>query len=635
MTIRAIVLLLMTFLAPLAHAEKRVALVIGNSAYQHTPKLTNPRNDANDVSGALRKYGFQVIEGFDLDRASFDRKVRDFANALQGTTAGVFFYAGHGLQVAGQNYLVPIDAQLTTPAALEFEMVRLDVIHRLMERQTNTNVLFLDACRDNPLARNLARAMGTRSTEIGRGLAAVESGVGTLISFSTQPGNVALDGTGQRNSPFAGALVKHMNSSNDDLSALLIAVRNDVMKATERKQVPWEHSALTGRFFFKERAITTPPSIPASDDIAAMKAQLKRLEEQLAKQTSKQPATKEAMVSPPQGAPPKAAAPGKAKQASDEKQIALWRDAAQPMTFKMQSYAPGLLTDKGFAATLHAISRGKLTVDIVPPGTIVPAAEQLDAVSNGKVVFGWSNPALWSQRTMAFQIYNGHVAVGHEAPAFVQWMRTRGESELNTLYQDHLKLKVQVLACGIDGPEGIWFKKTVASTQDLKGLRVRTVGLAFETMQRLGMRPTWIAAPGEIIAALDKDVIDAAEFSNPLLDDQVGLPRAAKNYYYPSFHAPANLSELQVNAEQWSRLDEAQRALVRDACRRNLDTNLSEIKGNAEKGLARIRTGGVQVREMPKEILDGVRRARDEVIQELSARDPHFKSAWESYRTFR
>ena len=191
MTIRAIVLLLMTFLAPLAHAEKRVALVIGNSAYQHTPKLTNPRNDANDVSGVLRKYGFQVIEGFDLDKASFDRKVRDFANALQGTTAGVLFYAGHGLQVAGQNYLVPIDAQLTTPAALEFEMVRLDVIHRLMERQTNTNVLFLDACRDNPLARNLARAMGTRSTEIGRGLAAVESGVGTLISFSTQPGNVA------------------------------------------------------------------------------------------------------------------------------------------------------------------------------------------------------------------------------------------------------------------------------------------------------------------------------------------------------------------------------------------------------------------------------------------------------------
>jgi hypothetical protein len=127
-----------------------------------------------------------------------------------------------------------------------------------MERLTDTNILFLDACRDNPLARNLARSMGTRSSEIGRGLAQVEAGIGTLISFSTQPGNVALDGTG-RNSPFAGALVKHMGSSNDDLSAILISVRNDVMKQTQRKQVPWEHSALTGRFYFNPTTQNTEP----------------------------------------------------------------------------------------------------------------------------------------------------------------------------------------------------------------------------------------------------------------------------------------------------------------------------------------------------------------------------------------
>jgi uncharacterized caspase-like protein len=122
-----------------------------------------------------------------------------------------------------------------------------------MERETSTNSSFLDACRNTPLSRNLARAMGTRSTEIGRGLAAVESGIGTLISFSTQPGNVALDGTG-RNSPFAGALVKHMARTRDDLSAILINVRNDVMKETQRKQVPWEHSALTGRVYFDPSA---------------------------------------------------------------------------------------------------------------------------------------------------------------------------------------------------------------------------------------------------------------------------------------------------------------------------------------------------------------------------------------------
>jgi len=175
------------------------------------------------------------------------------------------------MQVAGQNYLVPTDAKAEAAETLDFELVRVDVVQRIMERLTDTDILFLDACRDNPLARNLARSMGARSSEIGRGLAQVEAGIGTLISFSTQPGNVALDGTG-RNSPFAGALVKHMNSSNDDLRAILIAVRNDVMKETQRKQVPWEHSALTGQFYFSEAspsapAAPVPPSQPDRSEL--------------------------------------------------------------------------------------------------------------------------------------------------------------------------------------------------------------------------------------------------------------------------------------------------------------------------------------------------------------------------------
>jgi hypothetical protein len=121
---------------------------------------------------------------------------------------------------------------------------------RTMERTAPTNLLFLDACRNNPLARNLARAIGTRSGEIKRGLAPVEAGFGTLISFSTQPGNVALDGVG-RNSPFAGALVKHLLSSNEEIMGLLVDVRNDVIRETNRQQVPWEHTAMTGRFYFK------------------------------------------------------------------------------------------------------------------------------------------------------------------------------------------------------------------------------------------------------------------------------------------------------------------------------------------------------------------------------------------------
>jgi formylglycine-generating enzyme required for sulfatase activity len=241
---------------PLAYAQKRVALVIGNAAYQHTPVLINPKNDATDMSVSLKKHGFEVIEGFDLDKVAFERKLREFAEALKDSDAGVFFYSGHGLQVSGQNYLVPIDAKAEGLESLGFEMIRAAFVQSIMEDKANTNILFLDACRNNPLARNLARSTGTRSAEIGRGLAPVESGIGTLISFSTAPGTVALDGTG-RNSPFAGALVKHMTSSNEDLSAILIAVRNDVMKETRRQQVPWEHSALTGRFYFNPAAQTS------------------------------------------------------------------------------------------------------------------------------------------------------------------------------------------------------------------------------------------------------------------------------------------------------------------------------------------------------------------------------------------
>jgi uncharacterized caspase-like protein len=240
---------------PVAAKEgRRVALVIGNSAYQNTAPLTNPRHDAADISATFRKLGLDVLLAMDLDKAAMDRAIYAFAEKLSGASLGVFFYAGHGLQVDGRNYLVPIDAKLGSARALDFEMVRLELVQRSMERETSANILFLDACRDNPLARNLARALGTRSAGIGRGLAPVESGEGTLISFSTQPGNVALDGVG-RNSPFASALVKHLPTPGEDLSSVLINVRNDVMATTARRQVPWDHSALTARVYF-----TSPPA---------------------------------------------------------------------------------------------------------------------------------------------------------------------------------------------------------------------------------------------------------------------------------------------------------------------------------------------------------------------------------------
>jgi uncharacterized caspase-like protein len=181
-----------------AAAEKRVALVVGNSNYTEVGTLANPVNDANAISTALKGAGFEVILGVNVDKKAFDARIRNFAALLEDADVAIFFYAGHGLQVAGRNYLIPVDAHLQGERDLDFDAVNLDFIMKQMElgRADTTNIVFLDACRDNPFTRNLARSMGTRSASIGKGLAQVDTGVGTFIAYSTQPGNVALDGTG-------------------------------------------------------------------------------------------------------------------------------------------------------------------------------------------------------------------------------------------------------------------------------------------------------------------------------------------------------------------------------------------------------------------------------------------------------
>jgi hypothetical protein len=263
-----------TILMPAAaQAEKRVALVIGNAQYLNTAPLNNPSNDATDVSGVLQRLGFEVVKGIDLDKRSMERLIRQFGTKLGGADVALFFYAGHGLQVGGQNYLVPTDARLASEGDVDFESLPLNLVLKQMEREAKTSIVMLDACRDNPLARNLARSMGTRSTAIGQGLAEVRTGVGTLIAFSTQPGYVALDGAG-RNSPYTEALLKHAEVPGKDISAVLVEVRNDVLKATDGKQVPWEHTSLTGQVFL--RALIVPP--PAEGSVPPTRSYDKEIE---------------------------------------------------------------------------------------------------------------------------------------------------------------------------------------------------------------------------------------------------------------------------------------------------------------------------------------------------------------------
>ena len=228
-------------------SARNVALVIGNSAYSAVPALKNPKNDAADMAATFRSLGFEVIEHRDLDRRAMETVLDDFAKSLQGARLSAFFFAGHAIQVRGKNYLLPVDTPiLTEDALLQLQRLHLANFQSVMERKSETNLLFVDACRDNPFGRGLAGLTGRRSAGLDRGLARIDAGAGTLISYATAPGAVAADGVGFRNSPYTSSLKQRLSTPNRDLTLILRDVRKDVMAATNDKQIPWNSESLTG-----------------------------------------------------------------------------------------------------------------------------------------------------------------------------------------------------------------------------------------------------------------------------------------------------------------------------------------------------------------------------------------------------
>jgi uncharacterized caspase-like protein len=252
---------ILLFMVPSEACARAVALVIGNAAYQATPPLSNPDNDARGMAKALRGVGFEVAEHVDLDKSGMDDALRQFARTSRSAEVALFFYAGHGLAVGEKSYLVPIDAELNDPIDLDFETVTLEVITRVLESEPRTSLIFLDACRDNPLARRLARGLSaTRSAAVTSGLMAMGASSGMLIAYATQPGYVAADGLGEH-SPFTDALLRHIGSPGLEVRQLMTRVRKEVLATTDGRQQPWDHSSLTEDFYFA-RATIPEATIP-------------------------------------------------------------------------------------------------------------------------------------------------------------------------------------------------------------------------------------------------------------------------------------------------------------------------------------------------------------------------------------
>ena len=261
--------------------ERRLALVIGNAAYQLTGNLANPVHDARAMSKMLRGLGFEVIEGTDLDRAGMQRVIGDFAKRMHGADMALFYYAGHGIQVNGENLLIPTDAEIETETDLALATVPLDVIQDQMADAPRIKLIVLDACRDNPFHSRLGQARGaTRALSQPDGLAPVSlrgDVGGTLIAFATDPGAYALDGQGQRHSPFTQALLRHMPRPGLELHEMMIDIRAEVWHRTNQAQRPWSNSSLTGKVYLaspqaehlaRPAALAAPPGIGQVDDTA-------------------------------------------------------------------------------------------------------------------------------------------------------------------------------------------------------------------------------------------------------------------------------------------------------------------------------------------------------------------------------
>jgi hypothetical protein len=240
-----------------AHADKRVALIIGNSAYENIGRLANPRNDAKLMADTLGSIGFSLIGGraqLDLDKAAFDAAVQDFGRQLAGAEVALFYYAGHGIQVRGTNYMIPVGANTAREADVDFQLVDVSVVLRQMEGSgTRLNMVVLDACRNNPFGSRGLRAVSA-------GLAQMRAPEGTLISYATQPGNVALDGS-KGNSPYTDALVRTIKRPGLDIFQTFNEVGLAVKRATGGEQQPWVSSSpIDGNFYF----VNAPASGAAS-----------------------------------------------------------------------------------------------------------------------------------------------------------------------------------------------------------------------------------------------------------------------------------------------------------------------------------------------------------------------------------
>jgi uncharacterized caspase-like protein len=258
-------LICMVLTASVAKADRRVAFVVGNGTYKNVAQLPNPPVDAKAMANVLRRVGFEVVEGTNLTRDKMTERLLEFGKKAQGADVAVFFYAGHGIAIAGTNYLLPIDADIKSEMDVKLgAAINIDLTLDQTMSDAKVKLVFLDACRDNPFAAKIKSNASTRSVSVQTGLAEMKSGEGTLIAFATGPGQTALDGQEGTNSPFTRALIAHITTPGVEIQQAMTEVRAQVNEETNKGQLPWGHTNLIGAVFLNPAPTPAPGAVAAA-----------------------------------------------------------------------------------------------------------------------------------------------------------------------------------------------------------------------------------------------------------------------------------------------------------------------------------------------------------------------------------
>src|SRR3979411_3182301 len=248
-----------------AKADKRVAFVVGNGAYRNVATLPNPAIDAKAMAAVLRNVGFDVVEGTNLTRDTMTERLLEFGQKAQGADVAVFFYAGHGIAIDGINYLLPVDADITSEMDVKLgNAINVDLTLDQTMSDAKVKLVFLDACRDNPFAAKIKSNSATRSVSVQTGLAEMKSGEGTLIAFATGPGQTALDGQEGTNSPFTRALMANIAKPGVEIQQAKTQVRAQVNEETNKGQLPWGHTNLIGSVYLNGAPASAGPATAAA-----------------------------------------------------------------------------------------------------------------------------------------------------------------------------------------------------------------------------------------------------------------------------------------------------------------------------------------------------------------------------------